>query len=352
MNEPGASRNPPPDIHAAGGPIPGRQAGTAPQAPVATGVPRGSAAIEINDVAPRDGLQIEPVFVPTDAKVALVDALSACGFARIEVTSFTSAKAIPALADAEAVMQRIARRPGTIYTCLVPNLRGMERALASRADELNLVMSASETHNRANLRMTREQSAAQLDAMLRAAQEAGVPCTVSLSTSFGCPFEGEVAAAEVLRLARRFADSGAAGITLCDTTGMAYPTQVADLCERTARALPAVPLTVHLHDTRGMALANALAAWQSGIARFDASAGGLGGCPFAPGASGNVNTEDLVHMFDCMGVDTGVALEPLLAIIATLPELVQRPLSSRLLAAGPRLRTHPAPAWLAGHFGD
>ena len=312
----------------------------------------GSPKIEINEVAPRDGLQIEKVQVPTDDKIAFIDALSACGFKRIEVTSFTSARAIPALADAEAVMQRIQRRPGVIYTSLVPNLRGMERALSSRSDELNLVMSVSETHNRANLRMTRQQSTEQLIAMLSEARKAGVNCNVSLSTVFGCPFEGDIAVTEVLRLAQVFADAGAAGVTLCDTTGMAYPTQVADICTQVARVVPQVALTAHLHNTRGMALANAVAAWQSGITRFDAAAGGLGGCPYAPGASGNVNTEELVHMFDNMGVDTGVSLEPLLAIVAGLPQLVSRPLSNQLLSAGPRLRTHPAPAWLAEHFGN
>lgn len=313
----------------------------------------GPARIELNEVGPRDGLQIEPAFVATDDKVALVDALSDCGFARIEVTSFTSARAIPALADAEAVMQRIRRRPGVVYTCLVPNLRGMERAFDGGADELNLVMSVSETHNRANLRMTREQSTAQLLAMLERAQQAGVPCNVSLSTTFGCPFEGDIAPAEVERLAHRFAQAGAAGITLCDTTGMAYPTQVAELCASLAASLPATaPLTLHLHNTRGMALANALAGWQTGIRRFDAAVGGLGGCPYAPGASGNVNSEELVHMFACMGVDTGVSLAPLLEVVATLPRVVARELPNQLLAAGPRLRTHPEPAWLAGHFGQ
>ncbi|WP_454731765.1 MULTISPECIES: hydroxymethylglutaryl-CoA lyase [Cupriavidus] len=310
----------------------------------------GPARIEINEVAPRDGLQIEPVVVPTDAKVAFLDALSACGFARIEATSFTSAKAIPALADAEAVMHRMARAPGVRYTALVPNLRGMERALSCRPDELNLVMSASETHNRANLRMTRAQSQAQLLAMIAAAGQAGVPVNVSLSTVFGCPFEGEVDADAVMALAASFAAAGAAGITLCDTTGMAYPTQVAALCERFRRELPQAGLTIHLHNTRGMGLANALAAWQAGVARFDAAAGGLGGCPYAPGASGNVSTEELVHMFAAMGVDTGVDLGRLLEVVAGLPELVRRDTPSQLLSAGPRLRTHQPPAWMAAHF--
>lgn len=310
----------------------------------------GPAKIEINDVAPRDGLQIEPVIVPTEGKVAFVNALAHCGFARIEATSFTSARAIPALADAEAVMHQIERVPGVAYTVLVPNLRGLERALSCRPDEVNLVMSCSETHNRANLRMTREQSKAQLTAMIDEAGKSGVPVNVSLSTVFGCPFEGDIPEADVMALARRFADAGAAGITLCDTTGMAYPNQVAAMCEAFQRALPQTGLTIHLHNTRGMGLANAIAAWQTGVTRFDAAAGGLGGCPYAPGASGNVSTEELVHMFASMGVDTGVDLDGLLAVVGGLPALVEREISSQLLRAGPRLRTHQPPAWMAEHF--
>lgn len=311
---------------------------------------RGPARIEINEVAPRDGLQIEPVVVPTEAKVALLDALSGCGFARIEATSFTSARAIPALADAEAVMHRISRAPGVRYTVLVPNLRGLERALSCQPDEVNLVMSASETHNRANLRMTRAQSQAQLLAMIDAARGAGVSINVSLSTVFGCPFEGEVDADAVMALARTFAEAGAHGITLCDTTGMAYPTQVRALCETFQQALPGTALTIHLHNTRGMGLANALAAWETGVTRFDAAAGGLGGCPYAPGASGNVATEELVHMFASMGVDTGVDLDRLLGIIGELGTVVGREVCSQLLRAGPRLATHQPPAWMAEHF--
>lgn len=306
--------------------------------------------LEINEVSPRDGLQMERNNVPTEDKIAFIDALSTCGFARIEVTSYTSPKAIPTLADAEAVMAGIRRAPGVKYTALVPNLRGMERAVAGRPDEINLVMSASETHNRANLRMTRAQSLATLQEVIRAAEGAGLPCNVSLSTAFGCPFDGEVDAQEVIALAQALLDAGAAGITVCDTTGMAYPTQVASLCERLQQAVPGVPLTIHLHNTRGMGLANALAALNTGIERFDGALGGLGGCPYAPGASGNVSTEELVHMFAAMGHDTGVALDDLLAVVRSLPGLVGRPVFSQLAEAGPRLRRFPPPAWLAEKF--
>ena len=308
-----------------------------------------SERIEINEVSPRDGLQMEKAFVPTESKIAYIDALSACGFARIEVTSYTSPKAIPALADADAVMAGIRRVPGVRYTALVPNLRGMERAVEGRPDEINLVMSVSETHNRANLRMTREQSLAGLQDVLRQAGTLGLPCNVSLSTAFGCPFEGEIDAAEVLRLARTLADSGAAGITACDTTGMAHPEQVRQLSVMLQKALQ-TPITIHLHNTRGMGLANALAAYQAGIRRFDAATGGLGGCPYAPGASGNVSTEELAHMFASMGCETGIDVERLLAVVGTLSSLVGSPVTSQLAQAGTRLRRYAPPAWLAEKF--
>jgi hydroxymethylglutaryl-CoA lyase len=308
-----------------------------------------SERIEINEVSPRDGLQMEKAFVPTESKIAYIDALSACGFARIEVTSYTSPKAIPTLADADAVMAGIRRVPGVRYTALVPNLRGMERAVEGRPDEINLVMSVSETHNRANLRMTREQSLAGLQDVLREAGKLDLPCNVSLSTAFGCPFDGEIAQDEVLRLAQALADAGAAGITACDTTGMAHPAQVRRLSTALQRQLQ-IPVTIHLHNTRGMGLANALAAHEAGIRRFDAASGGLGGCPYAPGASGNVSTEELAHMFASMGYDTGVDVERLLEVVGTLSGLVGRTVTSQLAQAGTRLRRHAPPAWLAEKF--
>ena len=300
--------------------------------------------VSINEVAPRDGLQMEKRFVPTHEKIGFVDALSDCGFARIEVSSFTSPRAIPALADAEIVLREIRRVPGVVYTALVPNLRGMERAIESRVDELNLVMSCSESHNVANLRMGRAQSLAQLLRIVREAGHGGVLCNVSLSAAFGCPFEGEVPPDEVARLALALIAGGAAGVTLCDTTGMADPASVRRLLERLRGTLPIDATTIHLHDTRGMALANALAALEAGVTRFDASCAGLGGCPYAPGASGNVGTETLVHMFECMGHTTGVDLTRLLRVAARVPTLIERPLANPLLMAGTRDQLHPLPA--------
>ncbi|MFM0287038.1 hydroxymethylglutaryl-CoA lyase [Paraburkholderia megapolitana] len=301
----------------------------------------------LHEVATRDGFQNEARFVDTEAKIALINRLSQCGFAKIEVTSFTSPKAIPALRDAEAVMQQITRVPGVIYTVLVPNLRGAERALSSGVDEVNLVMSVSESHNRTNLRMTREQSFAQLADVVALVRQTEVAINVSLSTAMGCPMEGDVPAAEVLGWMGRFADLGVHGITLCDTTGMAFPSQVGELCRKASAAFPQLELTLHFHNTRGMALANTLAALDAGIDRFDASLGGLGGCPYAPGATGNVCTEELVHMLELDGYDTGVDLAALLDAATLLPDLIGHDVPSQLLKAGRRLDLHPMPATAA-----
>ena len=300
--------------------------------------------IHMQEVGLRDGLQMEKAFVPTADKIALCNALSAAGLSKIEVTSFTSPTAIPALKDAEIVMREITRRPGTVYTALVPNLRGAERAIESRTDELNLVMSVSATHNLANLRMTQEQSCAALAQVVALAQGANVAVNVSLSCVFGCPMEGDVAPADVFGWVQRFVDLGVRGITLCDTTGMAYPTQVHQLTAAARARWPGVEFTLHFHNTRGMGLANVLAAIDAGADRFDASLGGLGGCPYAPGASGNVCSEEIVHALALMGYDTGVDLVQLVAAAQQLPALIGHDIPSQIAKAGPRLALHPVPA--------
>ena len=300
----------------------------------------------IHEVATRDGFQNEAAFVDTDDKIAVVDALSACGYAKIEVTSFTSPKAIPALRDAEAVMHGIVRAPGVVYTVLVPNVRGAQRALSCGVDEVNLVMSMSESHNRANLRMTREQSFAQLREVIDAMRGTGVAINVSLSTAMGCPMEGDVRDETVLAWMQRFADLGVHGFTLCDTTGMAYPTQVRALTEAVRARWPGIELTLHFHNTRGMGLANVLAAIDAGADRFDASLGGIGGCPYAPGATGNVCTEEVVHALELMGYDTGVDLALLLQAATRLQELVGHDVPSQIVKAGRRLDLHPRPVTL------
>ena len=301
--------------------------------------------IFMQEVGTRDGLQAEAAFVPTEDKIALVNALSEAGLAKIEVTSFVSPKAIPALRDAEQVLREIRRVPGVVYTALVPNVRGAERAIESQADELNLVMSASESHNLSNLRMTREQSFAGLADVVRAVQGSGVTINVSLSCAFGCPMEGDVPVSVVLDWCRRFVEElGVGGVTLCDTTGMAYPTQVAELTRAFRARWPERELTLHFHNTRGMGLANVIAAIDAGADRFDASLGGIGGCPYAPGASGNVCTEEVVHALALMGYDTGVDLPRLLAVAGQLPALVGHDVPSQILKAGRRLDLHPKPS--------
>jgi hydroxymethylglutaryl-CoA lyase len=296
----------------------------------------------VQEVSVRDGFQIESKFVPTEDKVALINALSKTGLSKIECTSFTSPRAIPALADAEAVMKQIERVPGVEYAALVPNVRGADRALECGVDEMNLVMSASKTHGLANLRMTPEQSLRQFAEIVSlAAGQSAV--NASLSTAFGCPFEGGVPIARVLELVQHLVDLGIERVTLCDTTGMANPAQVTALCSAVKGRWPKLVLTGHFHDTRAMGLANALAALQAGIDRFDASLGGLGGCPFAPGASGNVCTEDLVHMLDAMGFDTGIDLDALLSLARCMPEIVGHDVPGQVLKAGRFTRRFSAP---------
>ena len=301
--------------------------------------------IYFNDVVTRDGFQIEPNFIPTDDKVKLIDELSECGFAKIEVTSFTSPKAIPMLRDAEEVMGRIKRVPGVEYTVLVPNLRGAERALEAKADEFNLVMSTSETHNLANLRMGREKSFAGLAEVIRFV-DGRSPINVSLSTAFGCPMEGDVPQSVVEAFAQRFADLGVRGLTICDTTGMANPDQVKKMCDAMQKHFPNLQLTLHFHNTRGMGLANILAAVQSGITRFDGSLGGLGGCPYAPGASGNVSSEDAIHMLDAMGYDTGMNIPKLLQLAKELAQIVGHEVPGQVAKAGSTYTLHPEPSYV------
>ncbi|MDR5817847.1 MULTISPECIES: hydroxymethylglutaryl-CoA lyase [unclassified Caballeronia] len=302
----------------------------------------------VQEVAPRDGLQIEKQWVDTADKIALIDALAACGFTRIEAGSFVSPKAIPALRDGEAVFNGIARKEGVIYVALVPNVKGAERALAARANELNLVMSASQTHNRANMRMSCEDSLAGFGDIVRLVQ--GASTTVSLNatvaTAFGCPFEGRVDEDRVVSIARTYREMGIAGITLADTTGMANPRQVARLVERVLADVPAADLTLHFHNTRGLGLANVLAAYQAGARRFDAALGGLGGCPFAPGASGNICTEDLVNLCDETGIPAGIDLSQLIRLSRTLPGLVGHDVPGQVAKAGRNCDLHPVPDYV------
>jgi hydroxymethylglutaryl-CoA lyase len=300
----------------------------------------------VQEVAPRDGLQIEPQWVDTADKIALIDALSTCGFTRIEAGSFVSPKAIPALRDGDEVFRGIGRRPGVIYVALIPNAKGAERALAAHADELNLVMSASQTHNRANMRMSCEASLAGFGDIVRLVKGSRASLNATVATAFGCPFEGRIDEDRVVSIVDAYREMGIAGITLADTTGMANPRQVARLVERVLGRLPADALTLHFHNTRGLGLANVLAAYDAGARRFDAALGGLGGCPFAPGASGNICTEDLVNLCDEMGIPTGIDLQKLIALSRTLPALVGHDVPGQLAKAGRNCDVHPVPEYV------
>lgn len=290
------------------------------------------AAVVVREVGPRDGLQNEEP-VPVEERVRLVDALSRTGLRRIEAGAFVHPAAIPPMAGSEEVFARIERVPGVRYSALVPNVRGVERAVAAGADEVEVVVSASTTHNEHNVRRSTEDSMAAVPELVALAHEAGIPVQGIVATSFGCPYEGDVDPARVTALVRGYVDAGCDSICLGDTTGMATPTRVWDVLER----LPECDLTLHLHNTRGTGLANVLAGLEAGVANFDASVGGMGGCPYAPGATGNVVTEDLVHMLADMGIGTGIDLDALIACAAMAEDIVGRELPGQVLRAGPRI---------------
>ncbi len=300
----------------------------------------------IHEVVARDGLQIEPQFVPTEQKIELIDALSETGLAKIEVTSFVSPKAVPNLCDAETVMAGIKRNPLVKYVALIANLKGAERAIASRADEVNFVVSVSETHNRANVRRSTDASFEGFGEIMRELERTGISVAGALSTAFGCPFEGEQASGRVMQFVGRYVELGVRGVTLADTTGMGHPKQVLDLCTEVRERWPGLELALHFHNTRGMGLANVLSGLAAGVQHYEACLGGLGGCPFAPGATGNICTEDLVHMLECMGYTTGVNLDKLLAVSKRLGAIVSHDLPGQVVKAGKATDLHPIPGGL------
>jgi hydroxymethylglutaryl-CoA lyase len=306
--------------------------------------------VTLCEVGTRDGFQIEPEFISTEDKIAVVDLLSAAGVPRIEVTSFVSPKAIPQLRDAEQVMAAIRRRPGTRYAALVPNDKGASRAVDAGVDAIHTVLSASESHNLANVNMTVAESLAKLRGVMQIAERAGVPVQAGISTSFGCPFEGDVPLPRLEWVVSQLVDMGARAIGLADTTGMANPRQVSRALEHLMPRFAGVEWTLHTHDTRAMAIPNILAALELGVTNLDASIGGLGGCPFAPGASGNVCSEDLVHCLSAMGVDTGIDLDQLIGVSRRVQEIVGRPLPGQIVKAGKYDRRYPLPDGVAARL--
>jgi hydroxymethylglutaryl-CoA lyase len=297
--------------------------------------------ISLREVGPRDGLQNEDP-VPTQAKVELIDRLSGTGVRRIEAVSFVRPEAIPQMADADEVWKAIDRSAAVRYSALVPNLRGARRALDAGVPEIEAVVSASDTHNRKNVRRSTEKSLDDIAAIIDEAHQQGATCQVIVSTAWGCPYEGDVPVARVVQVASRAVADGADSISFGDTTGMATPGRVRSLVVEFRSAHPDTPLNLHFHNTRGTGLANVLTALELGVADFDASVGGLGGCPYAPGATGNIATEELVHMVEDMGVSTGIDLEAMIAAAAEAEGIVGRTLPSQVLRAGPRTRTIPA----------
>ena len=292
--------------------------------------------LSLREVGPRDGLQNEDP-VPTEAKVALIDALSQTGVSRIEAVSFVHPKAIPQMADAAEVWAAIARNPAVRSSALVPNLVGAERALDAGFSEIEVVVSASDTHNRKNINRSTDESLDDIARIIDLVHARGATVQAIVSTAWGCPYEGEVPVERVLSVAARTVRDGADALSYGDTTGMATPTRVTRLVGETRTALPDVPLNLHFHNTRGAGLANVLAALELGVSDFDASVGGLGGCPYAPGATGNIATEELVHMVEDMGVATGVDLEAMISAAAEAERIVGRTLPSQVLRAGPRI---------------
>ena len=295
--------------------------------------------VSIREVGPRDGLQNEDP-VPTAAKVALLDALSGTGVRRIEAVSFVSPRAIPQMADADEVWSTVSKSPDVRYSALVPNSPGARRALAAGFTEIEVVVSASDTHNRRNLNRSTEESLDDITGLIQAGHDGGATVEVIIATSFGCPYQGDTDPQRVGEIVDRVVRDGADRVAFGDTTGMATPSRVISLLRAVDRK---VPVLLHFHDTRGTGLANILTALELGVTEFDASIGGLGGCPYAPGASGNVATEEVVHMLHDMGMDTGIDLDALIEAAALAERIVGRTLPSGVLRAGPRTRLTPMP---------
>ena len=289
--------------------------------------------VTIVEVGPRDGLQNEAALIETADKIAFVDALSAAGHRIIEVSAFVSPKWVPQMADAAAVFAGIRRTPGTRYTALVPNTTGLQRAVDARVDEIAVFAAASESFSRRNINQSIDQSLETYRDVCAKAREVSLPVRAYVSTAFGCPFEGPVDPQAVARVSAELTSMGAYQVAISDTIGIAHPGQVPIVLDAVTRVVPVERIALHFHDTRGTALANVLASLPLGVTTFDASAGGLGGCPYAPGATGNLATEDLLYMLDGLGIETGVNLEKVLAASRLVEGKIGHKLASRYAAA-------------------
>ena len=295
--------------------------------------------VAVTEVGTRDGFQSEAAFIPTEEKAGVIDAMIAAGLTHIEATSFVSPRAVPQLADAQEVLARVRRRSEAHLSALVPNPRGAERALAASVDEMVCFVSASETHNCANLNAPIAASLANV-AEVASIAKGRTPLRGAIACAFGCPFEGEVPVDAALRVVDAYATLGIDRLTLGDTTGMATPPTVSRLVQAIARRFPQMRVALHFHNTRGIGLANVVVGLDLGVREFESSIGGLGGCPFAPGATGNVCTEDLVYLLEESGYDTGVDLEALISVAQRVEAIVGRTLPGQVMKAGPRLRKY------------
>ncbi len=289
----------------------------------------------LREVGPRDGFQIHTAFIPTETKLEIIEAVANAGVNNIEATSFVSPKAVPQLKDAADVISRV-HRNGTIYSALVPNLKGAQNAVAAGVDEMVVVISASNAHNQANVRRTVDESLADLDAIFSLAAEHGIPVIGSAATAFGCPYQGDVPEADVMKLIDAYTSKGVAAVILADTTGMATPVRTQRLIGSVLDRYPGTEIVLHLHDNRGTAMANLLAAVIAGATTFDTALGGIGGCPYVPQAAGNLPTEDVVFMLEDMGVQTGVDLEALIRAAHRLEKIIGTTLPGQVMKSGPR----------------
>jgi hydroxymethylglutaryl-CoA lyase len=296
--------------------------------------------VEVIEVGMRDGLQMESKFIDTHVKIALVNSLMDAGVRHIEATSFVSPRAVPQLADAAELLAGTHRPPGSRYAVLAPNLKGVERAIEAKADEIVVFVSASESHNRKNLNRSIDRSLDDISNIAAHVQQVDIKIKGAIACAFGCPFEGDIELTALKRIVGHFHDAGFRALTLGDTTGMATPALVSRSVEAIRNDYPDMRLTLHFHNTRGIGLVNVMAGLYAGVDSYESSIGGLGGCPFAPGASGNICTEDLVYLLSEMGIETGIDLDKLIAVAERMESILGRTLSGQVMKAGPRLRLH------------
>lgn len=298
-------------------------------------------SVEVTEVGPRDGIQADPVFVPTARKVDWINRLTEAGVRRIEATSFVSPRAVPQLADAAEVMKGVKRSKDTVLAALVPNARGAIRAAEAGVDQIVVFLSASESHNLKNVNCTVDQSLKGFEEVARIAQDAGIPVHGAIATSFGCPFEGDVPVASVARIARAYQDMGFVGMSFGDTTGMATPPLVRERVQAVREAAPELSQVLHFHNTRGIGLANVMAGLAEGVDRYESSFGGTGGCPFVPKATGNICTEDLLYLLAEMGIETGIDIRRMIDLAGDVEKVLGRQLPGQIMKAGLRLDLHP-----------